>query len=60
MNENLMDEKWHHILVTVAQGDVRFYLDSQLKGTKYATFFLSSDIFSSFVQDMNFQNFNVN
>lgn len=55
-----MDEKWHHILVTVAEGDVQFYLDSQLKGTKYATFFLSSDIFSSFVQDMNFQNFNVN
>lgn len=50
-----MDAKWHHILVTVAQGDVRFYLDSQLKGTKYATFFLSSDIFSSFVQDMNLQ-----
>lgn len=55
-----MDAKWHHILVTVAEGDVRFYLDSQLKGTKYATFFLSSDIFSSFLSKIWICYINVN
>lgn len=39
-----MDEKWHHVLVTVAEGDVRFYLDGQLKGTKFVTF-LSAVVF---------------
>lgn len=46
-----MDEKWHHVLVTVAEGDVRFYLDGQLKGTKFVTFLfkINYQLLSSFV-----------
>lgn len=45
-----MDEKWHHVLVTVAEGDVRFYLDGQLKGTKFVTFLfkINYQLLSSF------------
>ncbi|XP_061172919.1 adhesion G-protein coupled receptor V1-like [Saccostrea echinata] len=33
-NQKLMDRNWHHILVTIASGDVRFYLDGHLLGLK--------------------------